>query len=145
MAINRFETTDIETYPCGVTRHWLMGYPVVIIGLPDVKREIVDEWFDVCKSTLETFQGSALFAFHDMTQKHMALTPYAQAKAKELLTFRPELQVYTALYLNRTLIAQFVSVFLRRIYTHQQTQIFFDREAALKWLFECMKTYEKVT
>ena len=142
MELKQFQSTVVEVYATGVTRRWLIDYPLVMISLPDVKRETIDDWFLLCKTTIEEFEGPTLFAFHDMTQEHMAITPYSQAKAKELLTLRPELDVYTALYLKRTLVAQFVSLFLRRVYTHQQTQIFFDREAAMKWLFAHMKTSE---
>jgi hypothetical protein len=139
MDIGQLVSTEPEVYSSHVTRQWVVGYPIVMIKICDVTRPSVDEWFQVCKKTMEELEGDSLFALHDMTSDGMGLTPYAQAKAGELLKLHPELKVYTALLLQKTLIAQLISLFLRKNFrTHHVIKIFFKREAALEWLIEEM-------
>ena len=132
--------TEPEIYTSNVTRQWVVGYPIVIIKISDVTRSSVDQWFEICKRTMEENEGDHVFALHDLTTKAMGFTPYSQAKSTELLRLYPELKVYTALLLQKTVIAQFIKHFLR-FYSpgHHTVMIFFDREEALDWLFTKMQ------
>src|SRR5512144_1348868 len=91
------QASPVEAIAPGLTRQWLCDRQIVVFRISSVSREVVDAWIDTVKATMESWPANRPYlAIHDMTSEKIALTPYARARAEELLPLAAKAPGYAA-------------------------------------------------
>ncbi|HLY25088.1 MAG TPA: hypothetical protein VKQ72_02035 [Aggregatilineales bacterium] len=131
-----YKEESIEQIAPGLTRSWLMDKRVVLFRPGDVSRATVDAWFNCVMRTMEEWpKGQVYLAVHDLSARHLLLTPHARKRSEELLPLSAGAPGYAALVLSPTFMAQIIRLFLRaQRQQGNENQVFFSMHEAMAWL-----------
>ncbi|MBX3083621.1 MAG: hypothetical protein KF716_18450 [Anaerolineae bacterium] len=130
------DATDIEQISPYMTRYWLFDHQIVVFKMTSVSREAVDVWIDTVKATMTAWSSDHPYlAIHDMTSEKTALTPYARARAEELLPLGTRTPGFAAIVLPGTFVGQVIRLFMRTQKNQGvHNEIFFTLQEAITWL-----------
>jgi hypothetical protein len=130
------DSSPVEQITAGLTRQWLFDHQIVVFKPSSVTHPAIDAWIDCVKATMEQWPTNLPYlAIHDMTSDNVSLTPYARARAEELIQVSTKAGSCAALVVPRTFVGQVIQMFVR---TQRKqgihNEIFFSMQAALDWL-----------
>jgi hypothetical protein len=88
-----------------MTREWLADRQIVLFKVTSMAREDVDLWMNTVKETMLAWPDDMPYlAIHDLTGKGVPLTPYARARAEELIPIAPKTKGFAAIVMPRTFV-----------------------------------------
>src|SRR5438874_1788698 len=98
----------------GLRRYWLMDRQVVVFKASGVSRLLVDTWAESVKDVMKSWpRDHPYLVVHDFTDKNIMLTPYARARAEELVRVKVHVPGYAAIILPQSFAAHLIRLFLR--------------------------------
>jgi hypothetical protein len=128
--------SPVEQLAHGITREWILDRRAVIYAGINPTRAAIDIWYEAFKEDLLAWPADRRFlVVHDLTNKNVALTPYARKRTQDMIYLRPELKGFSAVIMRNNFASHLIELFLR-----QQTQtprirrIFFSHEKAIDWI-----------
>ncbi len=127
----------VEQLSPGLTREWLCDRRIVVYTVTDVRRESVDAWVDTFKTdTMNWPANQPMLVIHDFTAPGAVASPYARARAQEIVEVCPEVKGRAALVLSPSVFNSLIHLFLNRqnASTPRVRKTFMSREQALAWL-----------
>ncbi len=128
---------QVEQLSQGVTREWLCDGQIVVYAVLDVRRESIDTWVDAFTTDLMNWPADQPFrVIHDFSAPGAVTTPYARARAQEIVDVRPEIKGRAAVVLSASVFNSLIHLFLNRQSnsTPRVRKTFMSREAAIAWL-----------
>jgi hypothetical protein len=126
----------LEQLEAGVRVSWLNERQLLVFSLPGSSRRSVQILFDRAIEILNTWPVEhPCPVVLDFTGGNVAATPYARQRGHEMTNVRPELTLFVAFVVPRSIQAQ-VFQFVVRGSKRRKTQmaVFFSREEALSWV-----------
>jgi hypothetical protein len=127
-----------EALGAGINRTWLDNHTIAFFTAEAATRAAVDIWAEAVKGVMaSTPPDRPWMMMHDFTADRNGLTPYARARAQEVMAFRPEARGYAAIIMRNNVMGQAVSLFMRLAAMRRsnvEARVFFRRDDALTWL-----------
>jgi hypothetical protein len=129
-------SSPVEQLSSGITREWILDRRIVIYAGVNPARAAIDTWYDAFKTDILAWPADRPYlVLHDLTNKNVALTPYARKRAQDMIYLRPELKGHSALLLRNTFASHLIDLFLRQQrQTARERHVFYSREKAIDWL-----------
>src|SRR5579859_5485934 len=120
------------------TLSWLRDDRIVVFTVNGpTTRPAVDRWFDLVAGVVKSWPPEKPYlALHDLSNKQVALTPYARSRAMEFDPLVRHLHGRIAIVLPNTFMNQLFRLFLRTLGWQRKlpTEAFTAFDAALRWL-----------
>ena|SRR5437762_2535167 len=120
----------------GLLRYWQYDKQIVVYKATASSRQVVDTWIESVKQVMTAWPKTQPYlVIHDFRDNNIALTPYARARAAELIPIPVGVPGYAAILLPKNFVATIIRLFMR----HQKSggidnQLFFDYDEGLAWL-----------
>lgn len=126
----------VQTIAPNITLEWVHDGQIAVFTIRTVARDSFALWFQAMTKIMDEWPvDRPLLCVQDNGYKEAAFTPAIRDFSKRISSYRPELAFHTALVLPRTLVTQFVELFLRTTRRPGlEVRIFFTVEDAIAWL-----------
>jgi hypothetical protein len=132
----------IEDMGTGVTREWALDRQAVIFHLKNISRPALDTWVEAVKQTVQNWTGDTMYIAYDFAVPGMVvLSPYLQARAKELAAIGSDMTAYVAVVLPKTFFTQLAVRFVGTVKPKNTTvRLFLSYEEGLDWFDYLLRT-----
>lgn len=128
-----------------ITLHWLHDHQIAYFTTRTVARTSWDGWLDtMLKMKREWPQDRPFLNLQDNLYQGAAFTPTVRQHSIQVSRYRPEIVQCTAVVLPKTIVAQFVQLFMRTFHEpNVDARVFFTVEDGLAWLVSKLGTVQK--
>lgn len=120
----------------GLARYWLDDHRIVVFKATQTTRQVVDAWIDTVKLVMAEWPSDHPYlVIHDFREGNIALTPYARARAAELIPIGVHVPGYAAIVLPKSFVAQIIRIFMQnRKSGGIENRLFLNYADGLAWL-----------
>jgi hypothetical protein len=120
-----------------ITQEWIVDGPILIFTGQEATRIAVDTWMNAFKNVLEVWpKDKFLHVINDFSSPRSSLTPYAKAKADEIIKQYPAIFGYTGIVIQENFAGRLIRIWygIESSFLKGQTRVFYKRADALEWI-----------
>jgi hypothetical protein len=127
---------DIQVVAPDITLHWVHDGRIAVFTLRTVARNALALWAEMMFNLMDEWPIERPFlCVQDNDFKESSFTPTIRDYSIQFTKYRPGLTLCAAIVLPRTMVSQFVRLFLRTVQQPKvQAHVFFHVEEAIAWL-----------
>lgn len=135
------EVVDLQASPMeelvqGLQFQWIFNRRGIAFYAEHTTRPLVDAWFNKTVEVARDWHGETrLLILNDFSGKDCMVTPYNQAKNRELRKMFPDFPTASTMVVKQNLTMQLSRLFVRMLPEgNMRLHMTFDRDDALRWL-----------
>jgi hypothetical protein len=132
---------SVEDVAPGLTIEWYSNHRIAAFILTTVTQSTIDAFIEAVHQVEQNWaeEQPRLFLY-DFAHKEVSLTPYLRQRIEDITTKVMAYEGRTAFVIAKDIISHSMRLFVVTNFqrSQQNTDIFFTREAGLKWLMETL-------